>query len=61
MEITGHGSATGGLRFDFPTVLISRPAISISFHPIRNKQLELDAEVKQSVTSWLQKLSTYLM
>jgi hypothetical protein len=63
MEITVPHTAivAGIMRSDVPTVLISRPAIAISLHPLRNKKVALDVEVKQSVTSLLQKLGTYLM
>lgn len=62
MEITVPCTAivAGWLRSDVPAVLISRPAIAISLHPLRKKKVALDVKVKQSVTSWLQKICTYL-
>jgi len=63
MDISVPHTATvaGKLRSDVPTVLISRPAIAISLHHLRNKKFALDVEVKKSVTSWLQKLCNILM
>jgi hypothetical protein len=51
--VTGCGTVARRLRCGVPTVLISCPAIAISFHHLRNKKVALDVEVKQSVTSWL--------
>jgi len=63
MEIIVPHTATVAVRLRsvVPTVLISRPAVAVSLHHLRNKEVALDVDVKKCVTSWLQKLCTILM